>query len=85
MDQPGEIDGQALEGLVAQHLRAWIDYSGSDHSLNYWRTVGGIEVDFVLYGPREFVAIEVKNSKHIRPDDLRGLRAFKEDYPEAKT
>jgi predicted AAA+ superfamily ATPase len=84
-DQPGEIDGQALEGLVAQHLRAWIDYSGSDHSLSYWRTAGGIEADFVLYGPREFLAIEVKNSRYIRPDDLRGLRAFKEDYPEATT
>jgi hypothetical protein len=42
-------------------------------------------VDFILYGPREFLALEVKNSKHIRSEDLRGLRSFKEDYPEAKT
>jgi len=27
LDRPEEIDGQALEGLVAQHLRAWIAYS----------------------------------------------------------
>ena len=28
----------ALEGLVAQHLRAWIAYSGRDLALRYWRT-----------------------------------------------
>ena len=30
LDRPSEIDGQALEGLVAQHLRAWAAYSGDD-------------------------------------------------------
>jgi hypothetical protein len=25
LDRPEEIAGAALEGLVAQHLRAWID------------------------------------------------------------
>jgi hypothetical protein len=28
-------------------------------------------------------AIEVKHTASLRPADLRGLRAFKEDYPEA--
>ena len=27
LDSPAEIDGAALEGLVAQHLRAWCDYT----------------------------------------------------------
>ncbi|RMH05119.1 MAG: hypothetical protein D6704_10115 [Nitrospirae bacterium] len=29
-------------------------------------------------------AIEVKNSPHIHPQDLRGLKTFKEDYPQAQ-
>ncbi len=27
--------------------------------------------------------LEVKNTEQVRPSDLRGLRAFGEDYPEA--
>jgi predicted AAA+ superfamily ATPase len=84
LDRPQEIAGAALEGLVAQHLRAWIDYSGAEHQLAYWRTRSGIEVDFVVYGPGGFQAIEVKHADTVRPRDLRGLKAFGEDYPEAE-
>lgn len=83
LDRPEEIAGAALEGLVAQHLRAWIAYSGSDFSLSFWRTKAGNEVDFVVYGKDGFWAVEVKHSGTVRPADLRGLRAFREDYPEA--
>jgi predicted AAA+ superfamily ATPase len=48
LDSPGEIDGAALEGLVAQHLRAWIAYSGARAELAFWRTASGLEVDLVL-------------------------------------
>lgn len=82
LDQPSEIDGAALEGLVAQHLRAWIAYGDDDHQLCYWRTRSGLEVDFVVYGPTHFAALEVKNSDTVRPADLRGLKAFVTDYPE---
>ncbi|HUH12300.1 MAG TPA: AAA family ATPase, partial [Longimicrobiales bacterium] len=84
LDRPEEIEGAALEGLVAQHLRAWIAYSGADTRLSTWRTRSGVEVDFVLYGPEGFWAVEVKNSAQVRPADLRGLRSFRDDYPEAR-
>lgn len=84
LDRPEEIDGAGLEGLVAQHLRAWNDYSGADHTLAYWRTRSGVEVDFIVYGPKGFWAIEVKNSKKISPSDCRPLEAFLMDYPTAK-
>ena len=87
--QPASIDiclsiEAALEGLVAQHLVAWRDYTAEKHELNFWRTRSDKEVDFILYGPLGFWAIEVKNSDMIRPKDLDGLLAFGEDYPEAK-
>jgi predicted AAA+ superfamily ATPase len=84
LDRPAEIEGAALEGLVAQHLRAWIAYRNEGHALYFWRTRAGVEVDFVVYGPDTLAAIEVKNTARVRPEDLRGLRAFGEDYPESQ-
>ena len=83
LDQPSEIDGAALETLVAQHLRAWIEYSEGENRLYYWQTRSKVEVDFVLYGTAGLTAIEVKNSREVRPEDLRGLREFARDYPES--
>lgn len=42
------------------------------------------EQSFFLFGPRGFWAVEVKNTTRVRPQDLRALRAFREDYPEAE-
>ena len=54
-----------------------------DSRIFFWRTRGGSEVDFVLYGAAGFHAIEVKNGRSLRPADLRGIRTFHRDYPEA--
>jgi predicted AAA+ superfamily ATPase len=83
LDRPEEIEGAALEGLVAQHLRAWIAYSDSQAELSFWRTRSGVEVDFVVYGPDVFCAIQVQNSGRVRPADLAPLEAFRADYPKA--
>lgn len=85
LDRPEEIEGAALEGLVAQHLIAWNSYRGGRNELFYWRTRAGSEVDFVLYGEEVFWAIEVKNTARINDSDLRSLRSFKEDYPQCQT
>ena len=84
LDSPEEIEGMALEGLIAQHLRAWASYRSNPAELFYWRTKSGSEVDFILYGADVFVAIEVKRSRNVYPTDLRALKAFQEDYPEAR-
>ncbi len=44
-----------------------------------------MEVDFIVFGALGLWAIEVKNSTHINPGDLKGLEHFQQDYPEAKT
>lgn len=51
--------------------------------MSFWRTRSGVEVDFVVFGPLGFWAIEVKNSDRVFPADVRALSAFLEDYPEA--
>jgi predicted AAA+ superfamily ATPase len=82
LDSSQEIEGLALEGLVAQHLRNWVSSQPEPHSLSFWRTQTQLEVDFIIYGPRGFWAIEVKRSPHLGPDDVKALAAFKEEYPE---
>jgi predicted AAA+ superfamily ATPase len=84
LDAPEEIDGIALESLVAQHLRAFCQLRPGGAQLSFWRTRSGLEVDFIVYGPNVFLAIEVKRSRRIDHSDLKALRAFGEDYPEAE-
>jgi len=85
LDRPEEIDGAALEGLVYQHLKAWVDYSDRSNELFFWRTQSGTEVDFVIYGESQFIALEVKNSRKVNRKDLRALKTFRGDYPECTT
>jgi predicted AAA+ superfamily ATPase len=85
LDSTQEIEGLALEGLVAQHLRSWVLAQNQPHTLSFWRTQTGLEVDFIIYGPKGFWAIEVKRSTNLGPDDARALSAFQEEYPEARS
>ena len=83
LDKETELEGPALEGLVAQHLRAWTLFQKQTHRLYFWRTRTHIEVDFIIYGPLGFWAIEVKRNHNISTNDVKPLIAFKEEYPEA--
>ncbi len=83
-DLPEEADGAALETLFLQSVRAINDYFELEYSINFWRTVAGDEVDFVIYGPKGLHAFEIKRSATITPKALKGLQKFGEDYPEAK-
>lgn len=83
LDTREEVDGAALETLFLQSLCAVNDYFELGYGIHFWRTSAGHEVDFVLYGPRGLHAFEIKRASTIANKDLRGLKAFKEDYPEA--
>lgn len=58
--------------------------SASATSFTNWRTRDHKEVDFVLYGERGLIAIEVKRSQSLREPDLDALRLFRHDYPVAR-
>ena len=83
-DSESEVQGSALETLILQELIAQYDYRRNNYDIYYWRTRQGAEVDFVLYGARGLKAIEVKHSTRIRREDYKGLKQFKEEYPEAE-
>ena len=83
-DVESEKEGAALEGLVAQHLKGWVEAQSESHQLHFWQTSSKVEVDFIVSGPACFCAIEVKNGMTIHPSDFRGLETFAEDYPDAE-
>lgn len=83
LQQGTDLYGHALEHLVIQELRAFLSYRHPFKSLSYWHTLDNkYEVDAIL-GDAE-VAIEIKSSQSITSRDTRGLKAFAEEYPDAK-
>ncbi len=61
---------------------ARLSYSESDERLSYWRTSSGYEVDAVIGNGR--VAIEFKTCDEVQSKHTKGLKAFSEDFPEAR-
>ena len=81
--QPGSADfGHAFEHLMIQELIAYLGYKKHENALSYWHTYTGLEVDAVL-GDAE-VAIEFKSRREIQNNHLKGLRAFKDEHPQAR-
>lgn len=84
LDSAEEIEGPALESLVFQELKAFIDNHGVSFDIYFHRTQDKSEIDFILYGEAGFFAIEVKRSEKIHSKDLGALKLFKKEYPEAQ-
>ena len=79
-----ELGGVALETLMFQQLYAMDDLEKWGYKIYYFRTASQVEVDFVLYGEKGIVGIEVKLSDHFNESMIKGLKNFSQDYPEAK-
>ncbi|MBO7427635.1 MAG: ATP-binding protein [Paludibacteraceae bacterium] len=85
---PGSADfGHAFEHFIVQELVAYVDYRQKHVVLSYWRTASGIEVDVVVsdeYSSDILFAIEIKSSEEIQNRHLKGLRSFRDEYPDTK-
>lgn len=74
--RPGSPEfGELLETFIFHELVAYCDYEGS-LALNYWRSKSGFEVDFILDSK---TAIEVKATKTVSVQDLKGLKMLREE------
>ncbi|MBL0058325.1 MAG: DUF4143 domain-containing protein [Elusimicrobia bacterium] len=72
-----EERGPLFEGLVAQLIRACMDYRAVCDECRTWApTDSDVEVDFLLTKGRRHVAVEVKSGRTVQPHWLRGLRAI---------
>ncbi len=82
LELTGDAAGRGLEHYILMELTAYRDLKEKRFDINYWRTKTGLEVDFIL--DKAKAAIEVKISKQVRQQDLKGLIAFCEEHPETK-
>lgn len=82
MEQGSELFGKAFENWCFHELNAYNMYNEAFADFYYWRLAGGTEVDFVINDME--IAIEVKASKKISANHLKGLRSLKVDHPEVK-
>ena len=80
--QGTEAFGHAFEHLIIQELIAYLGYTFSAEKLTYWRTSGGYEVDCIIGNGR--VAIEMKSCNEVKSRHTKGLKAFQEDFPQAR-
>lgn len=74
----GDETGKALEHYILMELMAYRSLKEKEFEIRFWRSNKGLEVDFIL-GEAD-VALEVKINDQVRPDKIKGLRVFKEEY-----
>ncbi|MBI1883686.1 MAG: ATP-binding protein [Chlamydiae bacterium] len=60
------------------------DYLRTEHRIGFFRTRSGVEVDLVQERGDKIRAIEIKATSTITKDQIRGLRSFSEEFPEAE-
>ncbi|OGW82235.1 MAG: hypothetical protein A3C47_02220 [Omnitrophica bacterium RIFCSPHIGHO2_02_FULL_51_18] len=74
--KPGSPEfGEAFENWVLHELAVYADYRGAGN-VSYWRSQSGYEVDFIL---NDTTAIEVKSSRTVGTQDLKNLKALREE------
>ena len=74
--------GAHLENLVLLDLLAWRDSQIPAPEVLFWRTTTNLEVDFVIEIGSRLLPIEIKATANPGYSGTRGLRAFREEYPE---
>ena len=67
---------------MMQEIIAYLGYNEYENYLSYWHTYNDYEVDAVLGEAK--VAIEFKSCQEVQSRHLSGLKAFKEEHPEAR-
>ena len=74
--------GKAFEHFLMQEIIAYIGYNFLEEKITYWRTTGGYEVDCIVGNGH--VAIEFKSCEEVKSRHAKGLKAFQEEFPNAK-
>ena len=72
--------GNLFEHLCLQMIVSEFKSRDQNFRISVYRTDAGAEVDFIIEKDREVFAIEVKATRKISSQDLRGLKSFKDFY-----
>lgn len=82
-----DLDSLKKTGAIGARFESWVlseinktTYNhGSDIKVFYWRTSGGVEVDFVCSG-KHIVPIEVKYTENISPRTISAIGSFRKNF-----
>lgn len=73
--------GKQLEQAIFLEIKTYLDYTRSSKKLEFWRSTSQFEIDFLVYeNLQNIVAIEVKSSAHPSKKDMKGFKAFEEEF-----
>jgi uncharacterized protein len=75
----GRPSAAHLENYVLSDLLAWRDTELPRPEVSYWRTAGGIEVDFVIERGQRLLAVQVKDTAAPVARDIAHMNAFFEE------
>lgn len=70
--------GRLFEHFILNEIRTYLSYSEKNYPISYWRTSTNLEVDIIVGDLN--LCIEVKSSEHVHEQDLKGLKALKEEH-----
>lgn len=76
--------GALFESYTIQQISAVAASYSFEPNFYHWRTKGGAEVDLLLELDNRIIPIEVKARTYVSRNDARGIRAFRETYPNLK-
>ncbi len=81
--KPGTPEfGKSFEHYILMEIKAYQAYKNPELDISFWRTAGGLEVDFLL--AEKALALEVKASSRVHEGCAKGLLALAEDGPVKK-
>ena len=75
--------GALYESWVCAELLKWKTLQPVEPDLYFYRTVAGMEIDFLLAGDRGIIPIEVKSSERVTSSDARSVETFLNEHPKA--
>ena len=82
--QPLEMQGRLLEQWIGLELFRYKHIKKDMMNILFWRDNSGVEVDYVIEKENLLIPIEVKLTPSPKPNDMRHLKTFLNEYPTAK-
>lgn len=76
--------GHLFEHYVGLEIIRYMRTAQKRSTLHYWRDPNGVEVDWVIKTEKNYFPIEVKWTENPTQGDIKNLKIFLSEYPQAK-
>lgn len=76
-----EADGPIFDTAVLDELLRWLSWQPVPPHVNFYRTSGGLEADFVLHSSKGLLVVDAKSGRSAHRSDARSLVDFLDNVP----